>query len=155
LERGEDCAGSCGEDTGDAGDAAGAKGLFDLLRLSSVREKKFKVGRTQKRSAVVLAGVVAGPALRGILVAVEQGVPAAEPLVAEQTADASILLAEPVTVAAAAVVAAAAAAAVSSILAAALPIRPAVTVQPVSHTRNCGHTYLHSLLLRLLLIWVE
>jgi len=83
---------------------------------------------TQKQSAVALAGAVAGPAPRGILVAVEQGVPVAEPLVAEQTADASILLAELVTVAvaaAAAAVAVAAVVAVSSIPAAASPIPPA------------------------------
>jgi len=69
-----------------------------MIPMTQVTLQEQRDYLTQKQLAEVLAGVVAGPAPRGILVAVEQGVPAAAPLVAEQTADASILLAEPVTV---------------------------------------------------------
>ena len=110
-----------------------------------------------------LAWPVAGPVRRGIPVAAEQGVLVAELPVAEPAADASTLLAAPVTVTVVAVVvavvvadaAAAAAVAVSSIPAAVLPIRPAMTVQPACPVGKNERTHLHSLLLCLLLIWVE
>jgi hypothetical protein len=103
---------------------------------------------------------VAVPAPPGILVVAARGVPVAEPSVAERAAVASILLVEPVTVTVVVAVAAAAAAdvavavAASSIPAAVLPTQPANMVQPVYHAEK-RYTHLHSLLLRLLLIWVK
>lgn len=102
---------------------------------------------------------VAVPAPPGILVVAARGVPVAEPSVAERAAVASILLVEPVTVTVVVAVAAAAAdvavaVAASSIPAAVLPTQPANMVQPVYHAEK-RYTHLHSLLLRLLLIWVK
>jgi hypothetical protein len=99
------------------------------------------------------------PAPPGILVVAARGVPVAEPSVAERAAVASILLVEPVTVTVVVAVAAAAAdvavaVAASSIPAAVLPTQPANMVQPVYHAEK-RYTHLHSLLLRLLLIWVK
>jgi hypothetical protein len=87
---------------------------------------------------VVLVWPVAVLVRRGILVAVEQEVPVAEPSVAETAADASILLA--VTVAA--IVAVVAVVAASSTLAAVLPTQPAMAIKifvilETARTRTC------------------
>jgi hypothetical protein len=105
---------------------------------------------------VELTSPVAGVATRGILVAAVQGVPVAEPSVAERAVDASTLLAAPVIViVGVVVVVAVAVVAVSPIPVVALPTQPMTTIQPVCHPGQSEHAHLHSLLLRLLLIWVE
>jgi hypothetical protein len=90
---------------------------------------------------VVLVWPVAVLVRRGILVAVEQEVPVAEPSVAETAADASILLAVPVAVNVAVVVAVAAVAAPSN-PAAVLPTQPAMAINilvilETVRTRTC------------------
>ena len=104
-----------------------------------MRPKEKGLGeQTQKGLAVALVWPVVVPVRLGILVAVEQEVPVAEPSVAEPAADASILLAVPVAV----IVAAAAVVAASSIPAAVLPTQPAMAINmfvilQMAGTRTC------------------
>jgi hypothetical protein len=120
-------------------------------KSSAVRPKEeWLGGQTRKTLVVALVWPVVVPVRRGILVAVEQEVPVAEPSVAEPAADASILLAVPVAV----LVAAVAAVAASSTPAAVLPTLPAMAIEHSSF-QNDRNTHLHSFLLSLLLIGVE